>query len=179
MFAAVCAVLSTWALPLVLLLIPLVGYLRRVRIYEAFVEGAAEGFHTAVRIMPFLVAMLVAAGVFRASGALDDSVAVLRPLLALAGVPPELVPLAVMRPLSGTGALGLTTELLASDGPDSLIGRMASTILGSTDTTFYILTVYFGAAGIRNPRYAVIVGLVGDFTGFFMSIYICRLLFGP
>jgi spore maturation protein B len=83
-----------------------------------------------------------------------------------------------MRPLSGTGALGLTTELLASEGPDSLVGRMASTILGSTDTTFYILTVYFGAVGIRNPRYAITVGLVGDFTGFFVSIYVCRLLFG-
>lgn len=178
MFAAVCDLLSTWALPLVLLLVPLAGFLRRVRVYEAFVEGAADGFQTAVRIMPFLVAMLVAVGVFRASGALDDCVAALRPLLFLAGVPPELVPLAVMRPLSGTGALGLTTELLASEGPDSLVGRMASTILGSTDTTFYILTVYFGAAGIRNPRYAVVVGLAGDFTGFLMSIYICRLLFG-
>jgi len=178
MFAAVCAFLSVWALPLVLLLIPLAGFLRRVRIYEAFVEGAAEGFQTAVRIMPFLVAMLVAVGVFRASGALDDCVAVLQPMLSFAGVPPELVPLAIMRPLSGTGALGLTPELLASEGPDSLIGRMASTILGSTDTTFYILTVYFGAVGIRNPRYAVTVGLVGDFTGFFASIYVCRLLFG-
>ncbi len=178
MFAAVCDLLSTWALPLVLLLVPLAGFLRRVRVYEAFVEGAADGFQTAVRIMPFLVAMLVAVGVFRASGALDDCVAALRPLLSLAGVPSELVPLAVMRPLSGTGALGLTTELLASEGPDSLVGRMASTILGSTDTTFYILTVYFGAAGIRNPRYAVVVGLAGDFTGFLMSIYICRLLFG-
>ncbi len=176
-FAAVCEFLSAWAIPLVLLFIPLAGFLRRVSVYEAFVEGAAEGFQTAVRIMPFLVAMLVAVGVFRASGALEDCVALLRPLLAVAGVPPELVPLALMRPLSGTGALGMTTELLASEGPDSLIGRMASTILGSTDTTFYILTVYFGAVGIRNPRYAVAVGLTGDITGFLMSIYICRLLF--
>jgi spore maturation protein B len=179
MFAAVCELLSVWAIPVVLLLIPLAGYLRRVRVYEAFVEGAAEGFQTAVRIMPFLVAMLVAVAVFRASGALEDCVAALQPLLSLVGVPSELVPLAVLRPLSGTGALGITTELLASEGPDSLVGRMASTILGSTDTTFYILTVYFGAVGIRNPRYAVIVGLAGDITGFFMSIYICRLLFAP
>ncbi len=179
MFALICEILSGWAIPLVLLLIPLAGYLRRVRVYEAFVEGAAEGFQTAVRIMPFLVAMLVAVGVFRASGALEDCVALLKPLLSLVGVPPELVPLAVMRPLSGTGALGMTTELLASEGPDSLVGRMASTILGSTDTTFYILTVYFGAVGIRNPRYAVVVGLAGDITGFFMAIYICKLLFTP
>ncbi len=177
MFAAVCDLLSVWSIPVVLLFIPLAGYLRRVRVYEAFVEGAAEGFQTAVRIMPFLVAMLVAVAVFRASGALEDCVAMLQPLLSLVGVPPELVPLAVLRPLSGTGALGLTTELLASEGPDSLVGRMASTILGSTDTTFYILTVYFGAVGIRNPRYAVIVGLAGDITGFFVSIWICRMLF--
>lgn len=179
MFAAFSDFLAAWALPLVLLAIPCIGLARGVRVYEAFVEGAAEGFQTAVRIMPFLVAMLVAVGVFRASGALEDGVALLRPALALLGVPPELVPLAVMRPLSGTGALGLTTELLASVGPDSLVGRMASTILGSTDTTFYVLTVYFGAVGIRNPRYAVTVGLAGDLTGFFMSIYVCNLLFGP
>jgi spore maturation protein B len=178
MFAAVCAFLSVWALPLVLLLIPLAGFLRRVRIYEAFVEGAAEGFQTAVRIMPFLVAMLVAVGVFRASGALDDCVAVLQPMLSFAGVPPELVPLAIMRPLSGTGALGLTTELLASEGPDSLIGRMASTILGSTDTTFYILTVYFApsVSATRDTPSPSAWSAISRVSS--RRSYVCRLLFG-
>jgi len=179
MFAAICDILSAWAIPIVLLTIPFAGFVRRVRVYESFVEGAAEGFQTAVRIMPFLVAMLVAVGVFRASGALEDCVVFLQPVLSILGVPPELVPLAVMRPLSGTGALGLATELLGAEGPDSLVGRMASVILGSTDTTFYVLTVYFGAVGIRNPRYAVVVGLAGDLTGFLVSIYLCRMLFSP
>lgn len=177
MFAAVSALLSLWTIPAVLLAILLFGFLRRVPIYEAFVEGAAEGFQTSVRIMPFLVAMLVAIGIFRSSGALDSLIAALGPALAVLGVPPELVPLAVMRPLSGTGSLGLACELMASEGPDSLVGKMASTLLGSTDTTFYILTVYFGAVGIRQPRYAVFVGLMGDITGLAATIYICRLLF--
>jgi spore maturation protein B len=177
MFAQVCEILSIWTIPLVLLVIPLVGYVRRVRVYEAFVEGAAEGFQTTIRIMPFLVAMMVAVSIFRTSGALDDSVNFLQPLLSILGVPPELVPLAVMRPLSGTGALGLTTEILNTQGPDSLVGRIASTVLGSTDTTFYVLTVYFGAVGIRKPRYSVAVGLIGDMVGFFGAVYICRLLF--
>ncbi|MDR3560072.1 MAG: spore maturation protein [Negativicutes bacterium] len=177
MFGHFCEILSIWAIPVILLLIPLAGYLRQVRVYEVFVEGAAEGFHTAVRIMPFLVAMMVAVSIFRASGAMDDGVAFLQPLLLLFGVPPELVPLAIMRPLSGTGALGLTSEILNTAGPDSLAGRIASTVLGSTDTTFYVLTVYFGAVGIRNPRYAPAVGLLGDLTGFFGAVYICQLLF--
>lgn len=177
MFTDISAFLSVWTIPIVLLVIVLFGFLRRVQVYEAFVEGAAEGFQTTIRIMPFLVAMLVAIGIFRASGALESLISAIEPILAAWGVPPELVPLAVMRPLSGTGALGLACELLANEGPDSLAGRMASTLLGSTDTTFYILTVYFGAVGIRRPRYAVFVGLIGDVTGLVATIYICRLLF--
>ncbi|MDR3591467.1 MAG: spore maturation protein [Negativicutes bacterium] len=177
MFGQFCEILSVWIIPLVLLLVPLAAYLRRIPVYEAFVEGAAEGFQTTLRIMPFLVAMMVAVSIFRASGALEDSVNLLRPLLAFLGVPPELVPLAVMRPLSGTGALGLTTEILNTEGPDSLVGRIASTVMGSTDTTFYVLTVYFGAVGIRKPRYSVAVGLIGDLVGFFGAVYICRILF--
>lgn len=169
--------ISVWIVPLLILLIPVVGFLRRVKVYEAFVEGASEGFHTAIRIMPFLVAMMVAVNVFRISGAMDVFVNSLAPLLNYIGVPPELVPLAIMRPLSGTGALGLTTELLHTYGPDSITGKIASTVLGSTDTTFYILTVYFGAVGIRNPRYSVMVGLLGDLTGFLLSVYICHYVF--
>lgn len=178
MFTDVSEQLSTWAIPLVLLIVPLAGFVRRVKVYEAFVEGAAEGFHTAIRIMPFLVAMMVAVNIFKVSGALDACVSIMEPVLKVIGVPPELVPLAIMRPLSGTGSLGMTTEILNSYGPDSLVGRIASTILGSTDTTFYILTVYFGAVGISKPRYSVLVGLIGDLTGFLGSVYICRRLFG-
>ena len=164
--------LSRWAIPAILFLIPLIGYLRGVKVYETFVEGAAEGFGTAIRIMPFLVAMLVAIHIFRSSGAMDVFIGFLQPFLEFFNIPPELAPLALMRPLSGSGSLGITMELLDTYGPDSLIGRMASTILGSTDTTFYILTVYFGAIGVSNPRYSVIVGLAGDLIGFFCAIYI-------
>ncbi|QJW48661.1 spore maturation protein [bacterium BFN5] len=178
MFAEFCHELSVWAIPAILLFIPLIGYFRKVNVYEAFVDGAAEGFKTAIRIMPFLVAMMVAINVFRASGAMDAFITFVAPQLGALGVPSDLVPLAIMRPLSGTGSLGLATEILNTFGPDSLCGRIASTVMGSTDTTFYILTVYFGAVGIRKPRYSVFVGLIGDLTGFFMSIYICSKLFG-
>ena len=177
MFIELCQQISIWAIPIILLVIPVVGYFRKVNIYEAFVEGASEGFHTGVRIIPFLVAMMVAINIFKASGAMSMCIEYIAPMLQLFGVPPDVVPLAIMRPLSGTGALGLTTEILNTHGPDSMVGRMASTILGSTDTTFYILTVYFGAIGISKPRYSVGVGLFGDIVGFLGSIYICQLLF--
>ncbi|VBB07969.1 nucleoside recognition [Lucifera butyrica] len=177
MFADFCKQLSAWAIPVLLLIIPSVGFLNKVNVYEKFVEGAAEGFQTAIRILPFLVAMMVAVNIFRASGAMDVFIAALKPVLQSVGVPPDLIPLAIIRPLSGTGALGLTTEILNRYGADSLTGRIASTLMGSTDTTFYILTVYFGAVGIRNPRYSVLVGLIGDLVGFVSSVYICRRLF--
>jgi len=177
MFTEFCEQLSVWAIPTILLIVPVIGYVRHVNVYEAFVDGASEGFYTAIRIMPFLVAMMVAINIFRASGALAVCVEYVKPMLTLIGVPPDVVPLAMMRPLSGTGSLGLVTELLNTHGPDSLVGRIASTILGSTDTTFYILTVYFGAVGISKPRYSVGVGLLGDMIGFLGSIYICQILF--
>lgn len=177
MLLELCEQLSVWAIPAILLIVPVIGYVRRVKVYEAFIEGAGEGFHTAIRILPCLVAMLIAISIFRASGAMDACVAWLKPLLTVLGVPPDLVPLAIMRPLSGSGSLGLATELLNTYGPDSLIGRIASTVLASTDTTFYVLTVYFGAIGLSNPRYAVLVGLSGDIASFLASVYICQLLF--
>ncbi|SMC57500.1 spore maturation protein [Sporomusa malonica] len=177
MLIELCEKLSVWAIPAVLFFIPIIGYLRKVKVYEAFVEGAGEGFHTAVRILPCLVAMLVAISIFRASGAMDACVAWMGPALSMLGVPSDLVPLAVMRPLSGSGSLGLATEILKTYGPDSLVGRIASTVLASTDTTFYVLTVYFGAVGLSNPRYAVLVGLSGDIASFLASVYICQYLF--
>lgn len=177
MFADFAEQLSTWAIPLLISSIVFIGFWRRVKVYEAFVEGAAEGFQTSIRIMPFLVAMMVAINIFRSSGALDACVDFSSPILFAMGIPKDLVPLAIMRPLSGTGSLGLATEILNTFGPDSFVGRIASTVLGSTDTTFYILTVYFGAVGIRNPRYSVFVGLIGDMVGFLGSIYVCKYLF--
>lgn len=176
--ADILAMLSVWTIPLLLLTIPLVGLLRHVKVYEAFVEGAAEGFQTAIRIMPYLVAMMVAINIFRSSGAMGALADILSPVCVQLGIPADIVPLAIMRPLSGSGSLGLTTELIHTFGPDSFIGKLASVIIGSTDTTFYIVTVYFGAIGITKPRYSLFVGLCGDLIGLFASIYFCQKFFG-
>lgn len=172
---AMIEIVANWCMPLLLIGIPLWGYWQKIDVYHSFVEGAAEGFHTTLRIMPFLIAMLLAVYIFRESGMLYYLIDQIRPLLAALGVPPEIVPLALLRPLSGTGSLALTADLFQTYGPDSRIGKIASVILGSTDTTFYILTVYFGAVGIRQPRYGLLVGLTSDIIGFFASVYLCSL----
>jgi spore maturation protein B len=170
--------LSRWAVPTLLFVIPLTAYLRKVKVYETFVEGAQDGFNTAIKTIPFLVAMMVAIGVFRASGAMDLMVQGLSPILELVGFPPEALPLAIMRPLSGGGALGISSELIKVYGPDSFIGRLASTMQGSTDTTFFVLTLYFGSVGIKKYRYSPISGLAADLTGLIASVYIVSLVFG-
>lgn len=169
---------STWAIPVLIAFIPLYAYARKVPVYESFVEGAKEGFGTAVGIIPPLVGMMVAISVFRASGALDYLMSFLTPLMRQLGVPPEVLPLGLLRPLTGTGSLAYTTELIRVYGPDSMIGRIASTIQGSTDTTLYVLTVYFGAVGIRNGRYALKVGLFSDLVGFAAAVAVCLIVYG-
>ncbi|GJM68178.1 spore maturation protein B [Paenibacillus macerans] len=169
---------SAWAVPVMIAFIPLYAYLKKVPVYESFVDGAKDGFSTAIGIIPHLVGMMVAISVFRASGALDALVGWMAPLLARLNVPPEVLPLGFLRPLTGTGSLAFTTDLIKTYGPDSMIGRIASTIQGSTDTTLYVLTVYFGAVGIKNGRYALKVGLFSDAVGFVAAIAVCLLLFG-
>ncbi|MHB1652269.1 MAG: spore maturation protein [Desulfitobacteriaceae bacterium] len=171
----IIAEISRWAIPFLLFFIPLYAYVRRVPVYESFVSGAEEGFKTGIRILPFLIGMLVAIRVFVDSGALELVARWVRPLLIQFGLDPNLtaiIPLAVMRPLSGSGALGVATQLIYQYGPDSLIGRLASTLQGSTDTTFFVLTVYFGSVGIRKYRYALKLGLLADFVGLIASIWI-------
>ncbi|MGI6552784.1 MAG: spore maturation protein [Clostridia bacterium] len=169
--------ISSWAIPILLLFIPLTAYLRGVKVYEAFVTGAEEGFRTAVKIIPYLVGMLVAISVFRASGAMDLFIQLINPVMALFHAPAEILPLAIMRPLSGGGALGLATEIISTYGPDSYLGRLASTMQGSTDTTFYVLTVYFGSVGISKYRYALALGLIADVTSLAAAIFVCNLVF--
>lgn len=170
--------ISYWAIPLLLFFIPVYAYLRGVKVYEAFIAGAESGFQMAVRIIPYLVGMLVAINIFRASGAMELFSNFMRPVVHLIRMPAEVIPLALMRPLSGGGALGITAGLLNTYGPDSFIGRLASTMQGSTDTTFYVLTVYFGSVGIRKYRYAPALGLIADLTGLIASIYIVNKVFG-
>ncbi|AFQ43103.1 spore maturation protein [Desulfosporosinus meridiei] len=176
----IIAEISRWAIPLLLLLVPIVAYIRGVPVYESFVEGAEEGFKTGVRILPFLIGMLVAIRVFVDSGALSILSQWLRPLINILGLDPDfaaIIPLAIMRPLSGSGALGVATQLINEYGPDSYIGRLASTLQGSTDTTFFVLTVYFGSVGIKKYRYALKLGLLADLIGLIVSVWIVTKVF--
>ncbi|WP_088102282.1 spore maturation protein [Halalkalibacter urbisdiaboli] len=169
---------SIWFIPLLIAFVLVYGTYKRVPTYETFVEGAKEGFGMAISIIPYLVGMLVAISVFRASGAMEFMIELMKPALHAVGVPSEIVPLALIRPISGTGALGMTSDLIATFGPDSFIGRLASTMQGSTDTTLYVLTVYFGAVGIRKMGDALKVGLLADLVGIIASIVIVTLVFG-
>ncbi len=177
MIQLVLSDISRWAIPFLFVVFLVVGWLRGVSVYEAFIQGAAEGFQIAVRIIPYLVAMFVAIKVFRVSGAMDIFAELFAPVLGLIGAPAEILPLAIMRPLSGSSALGLATELIYNHGPDTFIGRLASVMQGTTDTTFFVLTVYFGSVGIKRYRHAVPLGLLADLTGLFVSLFICHLLF--
>ncbi len=177
LFRAILTIFSIVAIPLVLLIFLGWGIAKRVKVYEVFVEGAKEGFNVAVRIIPYLVAMLVAIGIFRASGAMDLLSMLLAPITSLIGMPAEALPMALMRPLSGSGSLGLMTELMKTHGPDSFIGVLVSTMYGSTETTFYVLAVYFGAVSIRNFRHAVVVGIIADVVGMLAAVWIVRALF--
>lgn len=178
MFITIMETISKWAIPAILLFIPLYGFIKKVKVYEAFTEGAKEGFQTAVRIIPYLVAMLFAIGIFRKAGAMEYLVQALNPITQLIGMPGEVLPMALMRPLSGGGASGIMNDLFTQHGPDSLIGRMASTMMGSTETTFYVLAVYFGAVGIRKTRHALPAGLIADTVGIITAVIVTNLMFG-
>ena len=157
------------------------GMKKKINVYDAFVEGAKEGFSTAVRIIPYLVAILVAIGVFRASGAMDYLIDGIEGAVKLCGINSDFVgglPTALMKPLSGSGARGLMVDAMTTYGPDSFVGRLACIFQGSTDTTFYILAVYFGSVGIVKTRHAVPCGLLADLAGVIAAIFICYLFFG-
>lgn len=159
----------------------LLAFIKKVNVYEAFIEGAKEGFNIAIRIIPFLVAILVAIGVFRASGAMDFIIAGITKFFGWLGFDTSFtgaLPVAFMKPLSGSGARGLMVDAMATYGPDSFIGRLACTMQGTTDTTFYIIAVYFGSVGIKNTRYAIGCGLLADLAGFTAAILVAYLFFG-
>jgi spore maturation protein SpmA len=170
-------VVSALAIPLLIIIFVGYGVIKKVKVYESFVEGAKEGFNIAVKIIPYLVAMLVAIGIFRAGGAMDWLIYILKPLTNLIGMPAEALPMALMRPLSGSGSLGIMSENLAVYGPDSFIGVLVSTFYGSTETTFYVLALYFGAVNVKSTRHAVPVGLIADVAGILGALFIVRMLF--
>lgn len=168
--------LASWPLPLLIGGLVAAGWAAGVRVYDTLVEGAKEGFQVALRILPYLVAILVMVGIVRGSGMLDLVVSALSPLTAHVGVPAELLPVMLLRPLSGSGALGLTAEILKTHGPDSPLGLMASTIQGSTETTFYVLAVYCGAVGVKRTRHALLACLLADAVAMAVALLAVRLL---
>lgn len=169
--------MSTWIIPLFILIVLIIGSMKRLPMYDLFVRGGKEGIELAISLLPFLVGMIVSISILRSSGALEAFVQMLAPFLAFFHIPAEIVPLALIRPISGTAALGLTTELTEHYGPDSFIGRLAATMQGSTDTTLYILTIYFGSVGITRMRYALKVGLLADLVGIIIAILITSIVF--
>lgn len=172
--------ISPWIIPGLTVALLGFGVAKKVRVYEAFVEGAKDGFNVAIRIIPYLVAILVAVGMFRSSGALEVFISAIGPLTTLVGMPAEALPMALLRPLSGSGAYGVLASIIQDPniGPDSYAGYLVSTLQGSTETTFYVLAVYFGAVQIRRIRYALIAALCADAAGIAAAVFICSMLYG-
>jgi len=177
-FVDAISILSVIAIPALILFIVIYGAIKKVKVYEAFVEGAKEGFNVGVRIIPYLVAMLVAIGIFRASGAMELLASAIAPATRLIGMPAEALPMAIIRPLSGSGALGVMSEIIKSNGPDSLVAKMVSVMMGSSETTFYVLAIYFGSIGISKTRQAVPAGIIADVVAVLMSVWLVNLIFG-
>ncbi|MFN2508268.1 MAG: nucleoside recognition domain-containing protein [Chthoniobacterales bacterium] len=170
--------LSLLAIPFLLSFFPIYAAIRGVRVYEEFVEGAKEGFGVTLKIIPFLVAMLVAINMFKGAGGIDLLTRALTPILAPLHFPPDLLPLSLMRPLSGGASLAILTEMIQRLGPDNIVTLMGATIFGSTETTFYVVAVYFGAVGVKQTRHAIPAGLIADFVGIIAAVIICRAVLG-
>lgn len=171
------SVVSSWSIPIVIGVIVLWGWLSGINVFDAFLKGARSGLGVAFRIIPALVALITAVGVFKASGALDLLTHALNPVTSAVGIPAEVVPLALLRPISGSGALVIFNDILSRFGPDSMVGRIASVMQGSTETTFYTIAVYFGATSIRRTRHTVPASVLADITGFIMSALCVRIFF--
>jgi spore maturation protein B len=176
-FIVIIKLLSSFAIPMLIFVIVGIAAIKKVKVYEEFVDGAKEGFNTAVRIIPYLVAMLVAIGMFRASGAMDILTTAIGPFTNAIGLPSELFPLAVIRNLSGSGSLGLMTDLIKTHGADSFIGRLASIMMGSHETTFYVLAVYFGSVGVKKVRHAPLAGIFADIIAVIAAVMLVRWLY--
>ncbi|MGI8315409.1 spore maturation protein [Halobacillus mangrovi] len=169
--------ISIWLIPGIIVTILIAATVKRVPSYEVFVEGSKEGIQIAISLLPFLLGMMVSIAIFQASGAMGAILSFFQPFMTAIGVPADILPLALIRPISGTAALSVTTELIKTHGPDSFIGQLASVMQGSTDTTLYIITVYFGAVGIKRMGDALKVGLLADLAGIIASVIIVIILF--
>ena len=177
MFQQIMNFLSLWALPAILLLILTMGLAKKVPIYETFTTGAKDGFKVAVNIIPYLVAIIVAISMFRASGIIEMLELTLSGLLSRIHVPADVIPIMIVRSLSGSAALGVFSDIANTLGPDDYATKLSAIMVGSSETTFYVLAVYFGAVGISKLRYALLVGLLADFIGIVAAICVCNWMF--
>lgn len=168
---------SNWMFLMFIVGIPLYATFKKINVFDAFITGAKEGFNTSITIIPYLIAMMVAIGMLRASGFFDLINKALAPAMNWIGMPPEILPLALIRPFSGSASTGMMAELIHQYGGDSLIAKIAATIMGSTETTFYVIAVYFGSIGILRSRHAIPAGLLADLAGVIASVLVCRYLF--
>ena len=169
--------ISVFIIPLILVGFPVYGLYKRVPVYESFVEGAKDGFNTAVRIIPYLVAILFAVAMFRASGAMDALTTALGPVMRWVGIPSELLPMVIMRPLTGSGSAALIVDMVNRFGEDSILVKIAATMYGSSETTFYVIAVYFGAINIKNTRHAIHAGLTADIAAMLFASWIVLAMF--
>lgn len=177
MFHSVMNFISLWALPLIIITILTLGLIKKVPIYEVFTDGAKEGFKVSVNIIPYLVAIIVAISMLRASGIIELTGELLSPLLSLFNVPADVIPIMIVRSLSGSAALGIFSDIAHNLGPDNYATTLAAVMVGSSETTFYVLAVYFGAIGIKRLRYAVLVGLLADLIGIITAVTVCQLMY--
>jgi len=177
MFKHALDIISLWALPFIILLILITAYIKKVPVYETFVEGAKEGVNTTLRIVPYLTAIIVAVAMFRASGCLDFITLHCSGFLSKIHLPAEILPLAIVRSLSGSAALGVFSDIAAQNPVDSFTVKLGAIMLGSSETTFYVLAVYFGSVGIKKYRYALATGLIADFAGIIGAIIVATLFF--
>ncbi|MBX3729768.1 MAG: spore maturation protein [Candidatus Sumerlaeia bacterium] len=176
LFRQIVNIVSAYTIPVLFFAIVAYAMFKRIRLYESFIQGGKEGWEIFLKILPYIIAILVAIGVFRASGALEFLAAQLAPLTDLVGMPAEVLPVALMKPLSGSGSLGLAAEII-QHAPDSFEARVASTMFGATDTTFYIIALYFGSVGIRKIRHAMLAGLCADLAGILAAVWVCHAVF--
>ena len=177
MFQKLMQIISLWALPAILILILTMGLCKKVPLYETFTDGAKDGFKVAVNIIPYLVAIIVGISMFRASGIIEMISNICSPILSYFNVPAETIPVMIVRPLSGSAALGVFSDIAQNLGPDAYATKLAAVMIGSSETTFYVLAVYFGAVGISKLRYALIVGLLADAISILAAIAVCNLMF--
>ena len=168
---------SLWILPIILLIVLTVALAKKIPVYEQFTEGAKDGFKISIKIIPYLVAIIVGISMFRASGAIDIIAKFMAPLLSKFHISSDILPLMIVRSLSGSGALGIFSDIANNAGPDAYSTKLAAVMLGSSETTFYVLAVYFGAVGISKIRYALIIGLLADFIGIVAAVLVCSLMF--